>query len=206
MLRKPFFSQIADESESRCGAARTVQYGVKTMLDPKASLDIESLTELWDSDSTYIRAIGPQVLELLNDLLMSKQVALEKTEKVKTRSFDRAHEWCLTGREAAEEIRDIARLVAKEEIILPEAIDVEAQPDRDNFFWAEAIAKSGLSPSELTVTLLYTTPLVNDTEPLEIEDIAQALKTEDETVKKIRAEAEEKIQNHLFQQILRGGK
>lgn len=185
------------------------------MIDPKGRLDVEALTEMWDSGSTYISAIGPQVYNLLNELLMSsKQVTLEKTEIVKTRAFDVCHEWDLTGVEAAKDIRDIAREVAKEEIIKKsEAIDVEsqfeAQSERDDFFWAQAIAKSGLSPYELKVTLLFTTPFVSDTEPLEIKDIAQALKTDEKTVREAIAKSEEKIRNHLFQQILtraRGGR
>lgn len=182
---------------------KTVSY---TQIDPTGRLDIESLTELWDNAGyANIKSIGPAVHELLKELLMSGD-PLTQTEEVKTRSYDYAHEWGLDGEAALRAIIDIAREVAKTEIING-WVSVDVQPDRENALWAEAIAESELSPDEMKITLLYTTALLNETDPLSVQDIAEALNTESQTVKETIAAAEDKIRRYLSRQILthRGG-
>ena len=191
-------------------APSQLPYEVKTMryiqIDPRARLDIESLTELWDNEnySINIGAIGPQVYELLNELLISSQLALAQTERVKTESFKFSHEWGLNGKKALEAIREIARDFAKEEIIKAKSVKIEIQPERENSLWAEVLVN--LNDQEKKIVLLSTTPLVNETKTLSVKEIAQALKTKHEIVRKTIEDAEDKIRRHLSKQILtRGG-
>lgn len=180
-------------------------------------MDIDALTEMFDNEQySKIGAIGRLVYELLLELVLSSEEALELTDRVKYEAFRSAHEWGLDGSVAAEEIRKIARETAKAEIIHTTSIAIEVRPDTDTALWAEAIAESGLDLLEKKVVLLSTANLIYDQDqnearlpeiarPLEPTEIADALNKSVGEVETVKAKAAEKIKASLSKQILTGG-
>lgn len=194
-----------------------IKKGIKMHYDPDAKMDIDALTEMFDNEQySEVGAIGRRVFELLLELVLSSEHALELTDGVKYNAFRSAHEWGLDGAAAEKSIIKIARETAKAEIIRTTSIAIEVRPDTDTALWASVIAESGLDLMEKKVVLLSTANLIYDqgqnearlpeiARPLEPKEIADALNKSVREVETVIAKAAEKIKASLSKQILTGG-
>ena len=192
-------------------------------IDPKAKLDSEAITELFDNEQyadvdVGVGGFGQLVYDFLNrEILFPSQKAIDFTEEIKDRAFEKAHQWGVDGKKAANEVRKIACEVAIEKIIAATSFDDIETQEGENALWAEALADPKLlTPQEIKITLLSTTPLIyegddKEAKPLSIAQIVTAFNENNKAIDEKAVEttikdAEDKIRKHISYQILtRGG-